>query len=758
MAQLDDDFYNTDEDEALLAVEDGPVPGQKPSTSETSSEDVQPSKDALVKLNKFFGHKSFRPLQWEIIRNALDRRDQLVVMSTGYGKSICYQIPSLLKDNLTLVVSPLISLMNDQVTNARANGVEASCLNGETQNEDRNTILEECLSGRLRLLYITPEFGLNSPEIVRKISSRIGLLAIDEAHCVSQWGHEFRPDYRRLSSIREIIGDVPLMALTATATPQVKQDIIKNLQMRNAAILCTCLDRSNLYLEVRSPTSVEGLQSLVTEVDDVRGKHFGGPTIVYCRTRAAVQEVHKFLAGLGVKCAMYHANLSSAARRKAHENFVKDKITTIVATVAFGMGIDKPDVRNVIHFGAPRGIESYYQEIGRAGRDGFPSKCIVFYSDGEIATSRNLLMRDVKLREPYKTHAIEMQRHMEMFLTGNACRRFSMLSHFDTSLKKSAPRAGCCDICDRNVESENDLDKQILTVNYGAEAELLLRAIDEVFHGQTGLGKVIDFLKGKANVRETKQKAALYGAGARKTEAFWKELGRVLRLSGYFQEQKSMGNEYAYTISLSQKAHRWLRMSTKELILEPTPALVGRIKICDQQGRAKYLSVPAYGDVPQSKILGSTKQRIWKDCSKYDGFGDAASELSSVELERELFDLRTDLAIQLDCGAHTVASNKCIQQLATVRPSCVQNLHMIGEMPEEKRRKFGQQFVDVCIRYSKQHSLPMDCNAESMLPKELSSAVRSLTDSNREVYQNHVKRRLPLVRSFLFLSFFSCLY
>uniref|UniRef100_A0A915C215 DNA 3'-5' helicase n=1 Tax=Parascaris univalens TaxID=6257 RepID=A0A915C215_PARUN len=699
MSNTDDDFYDTDEDDALC---------------------------------------------WEIIRNALDGKDQLVVMSTGYGKSICYQMPSLLRDNLTLIVSPLISLMNDQVTNASANGIAASSITGETQREDRNKVLEDCLNGRLRLLYVTPEFGLNNPELIRQISLHVGLLAVDEAHCVSQWGHEFRSDYRCLSSIRDVIGDVPLMALTATATPEVKKDIIENLRMHKAVTLCTSLDRSNLYLEVRSPTSVDGLQSLVTEVDDVRGKHFGGPTIIYCPTRASVEDVYKVLAGMGVKCSMYHAGLSSKMRLKAHENFVKDKVTTIIATVAFGMGIDKPDIRNVIHFGAPKGIESYYQEIGRAGRDGFPSKCIVFYSDNEIAINRNRLIRDGKLKDPYKAHAIEMQRHMEKFLVGNTCRRFSMLSHFDASLKSSTPRAGCCDICDGNIESESSPNKRALTVNYGFEAELLLRAIDEVFHGSTGLGKVIDFLKGKANVYASKQKHALYGAGAKKSEAFWKELGRILRLNGYFCEQKSAYNEFAYTISLSDKADKWLRMNEKELLLEPTPPLIGRVKVVDSQGAKKYLSIPPSGDVQQSKILGFKKERLWKDCSKYENLCGPTTELYAKELERKLFDLRTNLAIQMDCGAHTVASNKCIQQLAIVRPSCVENLYMIGEMPEEKRRKFGKQLVDVCVQHSKEHSLTMDCTTESMFPSELSDAINSLTDSNREVYQNHVKGRLSL--------------
>ncbi|VDK54291.1 unnamed protein product, partial [Anisakis simplex] len=279
---MDDDFYDSDGDDALWCgiAELGPPsqclqdlqalvlhlqdlaetrvskPGQgflsrvknrevepKSARSEWKQKNDKPSDDVLKKLNKFFGHKSFRPLQWEIIREALNGRDQLVVLSTGYGKSICYQMPSLIQENLTLIVSPLISLMNDQVTNARANGIKASCITGETSYEDRNEIVDACLSGKLNLLYVTPEFGLNNDTLMRKISSRIGLLAIDEAHCVSQWGHEFRSDYRRLSSLRDILSDrVPVMALTATATVEVQLDIVKNLKMRNAITVCSSLD------------------------------------------------------------------------------------------------------------------------------------------------------------------------------------------------------------------------------------------------------------------------------------------------------------------------------------------------------------------------------------------------------------------------------------------------------------------------------------------------------------------------------------
>ncbi|VDN06315.1 unnamed protein product [Thelazia callipaeda] len=423
------DFLYEDSKECSIS---DPLITMQSASSQNNSSIVR--EDALLLLKKFFGHDSFRPLQWTIIKNALDGIDQVVVMSTGFGKSVCYQLPSLYTKKLTIVISPLISLMNDQVENV-----------SENNSDEQHSILE---SSSLRLLYITPEFALHNSSLLKSIRKNVCLLAVDEAHCVSQWGHEFRPNYRRLAEVRRIFnGKVPVMALTATATQQVKMDIVKNLELHQPVITCASLDRPNLYLSVRSPASLKELLNLLTNEDEKNGKHFNGSTIIYCSTRTLVNEIYDTLSKTGVKCARYHAGMSVVARRKAHENFVKDRITTMIATVAFGMGIDKPDVRNVIHYGAPKNIESYYQEIGRAGRDGCPSMCIVLYKDHDLVKHRLLL------------------------------------SHFGESVKNSYPRARCCDVCDKLINLENN------------DALLLLRAV-EVFQGYTGLGKIIDFLKG----------------------------------------------------------------------------------------------------------------------------------------------------------------------------------------------------------------------------------------------------------------------
>ncbi|OZC11504.1 hypothetical protein X798_01362 [Onchocerca flexuosa] len=694
-----------------------------------------PPANALRLLKKFFGHNSFRPLQWTVIQNALCGKDQIVVLSTGYGKSVCYQLPSLYTEKLTVVVSPLISLMNDQVENARSNGIQAACVSSETNLNEQQSIVA---SDNLRLLYITPEFALHNDSLLKHIRKNVNLLAIDEAHCVSEWGHEFRPSYRQLARIRDFFGkSIPIMALTATATQQVRRDIANNLELHQPIITLSPLDRPNLYLSVHTPTSLEGLLHLLNE-DEKNENHFNGSTIIYCSTRIVVNEIYECLSKKGVKCARYHAGMSMVARRKAHEFFLKDRITTIIATVAFGMGIDKPDVRNVIHYGAPKNMESYYQEIGRAGRDGYPSKCIVFYKDQELTKHRYCIMREQNLKEEYKKHLLEMLALMEQFLHATSCRRFLLLSHFDECVKKDEANAGCCDICDKLIDFDNNAIDRSLTNsrNYGDEALILLRAT-AIFEGRTGLGKVIDFVKGKASVVQSKQKNKYYGSGKHKTEAFWKELGRILRMNGYITETKSSFNNFAHLISLSDKGQNWLYGKNRELFLEPTPLLIGRIRVND----GHY--IPRNSE-PYPKILNFKKQRAWEDYSCYDEVMHLMDITASDQLEKILLDTRTNLAIEHNCSAHIIASNKCIRQLAMIRPSCIQNLCMIEEMTEERQRKFGQKFVDTVMKFCTAHNLSLDCTTNPTLPKEIERKMNTLNEICTNVYRNHIKAKLSL--------------
>uniref|UniRef100_A0A8R1TZN5 ATP-dependent DNA helicase n=1 Tax=Onchocerca volvulus TaxID=6282 RepID=A0A8R1TZN5_ONCVO len=698
--------------------------------------DSVPPANALRLLKKFFGHNSFRPLQWVVIQNALNGKDQIVVLSTGYGKSVCYQLLSLYTGKLTIVISPLISLMNDQVENARSNGIQAACVSSETNLNEQQSIVA---SDNLRLLYITPEFALHNDSLLKHIRKNVNLLAIDEAHCVSEWGHEFRPSYRQLAKIRDFFDkNVPVMALTATATQQVRKDIASSLELHQPVITLAPLDRPNLYLSVRTPTSFKGLLHLLSE-DEKNEKHFNGSTIIYCSTRIVVDEVYECLSKEGVKCTRYHAGMSMVARRKAHECFLKDRITTIIATVAFGMGIDKPDVRNVIHYGAPKNMESYYQEIGRAGRDGCPSKCIVFYKDQELTKHRYCIMREQNLKEEYKKHLLEMLALMEQFLHATSCRRFLLLSHFDECVKKDEANAGCCDICDKLIDFDNRAVDRSLTNsrNYGDEALILLRAT-AIFEGRTGLGKVIDFVKGKANVIQSRQKNKYYGSGKHKTEAFWKELGRILRMNGYITETKSSFSNFAHLISLSDKGQNWLYGKNRELYLEPTPLLIGRIRVINEH------YIPRNSEPFHPKILNLKKQRAWKDCSCCDELMHLMDITAFEQLEKILLETRTNLAIEHNCSAHIIASNKCIRQLAMIRPSCIQNLCKIEEMTEERQRKFGQKFVDTVIKFCPAHNLSVDCTTNSTLPKEIEKRMDALNEICTDVYRNHIRAKLSL--------------
>lgn len=339
-----------------------------------------PSEEHLSCLQTKFGHNSFRPLQWQIIKSILDdKRDNCVVMATGYGKSLCYQYPAVFVGGITIVVSPLISLMEDQVMALTIANIPA-CLLGSAQT-DRN-IEQNILDGQYQVVYAAPEYIVRHTDFLAKLRPKLTLIAIDEAHCVSQWGHDFRPSYRTLGTVRTVLPDIPILAVTATATKRVRDDICSSLKLRNPAVLCTGFDRPNLEFIVRQRsgmpwTDLGPILSANTAAD-------AGSIIIYCLTQKLTESIAADLQQHGIDCLAYHAGLAMGRRRDALENFVKDRVRVIVATIAFGMGIDKPDVRFVIHYGASKDIESYYQEVGRAGRDGQPSKCLMFYDKADF--------------------------------------------------------------------------------------------------------------------------------------------------------------------------------------------------------------------------------------------------------------------------------------------------------------------------------------------------------------------------------------
>lgn len=374
-------------------------------------------------LERVWGYSSFRPLQREAVTAVLDGRDALVILPTGGGKSLCYQLPAACGIGLTLVISPLIALMDDQVAAARETGLKAGALHSQTPEKLRSRVFAGIHDGSLELLYVSPE-RIVAGGLIELLKPRLGLVAVDEAHCVSHWGHEFRPEYRQLAPILESVPDVPRLALTATATPAVQEDIRIQLGLRNPASLIGHPDRPNLTYRA-FPRHDQARQVL-----DVILNHPREGGIVYAQTRKEVERLAKSLAKAGVSCAPYHAGLDAAVRARTQDDFVHERLDVVVATIAFGMGIDRSNVRYVIHANTPKSIEHYQQESGRAGRDGAPAECVLFFSAGDLATHRALSLRDDGLT-PERRRVIERQlKEIGRYAVSPVCRHKLLAEHF----------------------------------------------------------------------------------------------------------------------------------------------------------------------------------------------------------------------------------------------------------------------------------------------------------------------------------------
>lgn len=388
-------------------------------------------------LKKHFGYDEFRPLQAEIISHVRQRRDALVLMPTGGGKSLCFQLPALMFDGLTLVISPLISLMKDQVDALQANGIAAAQINSAVDSAAIDKLKQQAESGRLKLLYAAPE-RLAVPSFRAWLKTlTVSLIAIDEAHCISEWGHDFRPDYRTLRTLQPDFPGVPMLALTATATARVRQDIVEQLRLRQPRIFVSSFNRPNLTYAVRPK------RNAFPVLIDLLHQDRHASAIIYCFSRKGTEKLAGKLKQRGFVAEAYHAGLDSDVRRQTQERFIRDETRIIVATIAFGMGIDKPDVRLVIHYDLPKSVEGYYQETGRAGRDGLPSRCVLFWSLGDVMKHR-FFIREIEDQDEQQRVEKKLQQ-MVQYCEQRSCRRQFLLNYFG----EQRPEVNCrgCDIC-----------------------------------------------------------------------------------------------------------------------------------------------------------------------------------------------------------------------------------------------------------------------------------------------------------------------
>lgn len=678
----------------------------------------EPNAKQISCLKTYFGHCSFKPVQWKVIHSVLEeRRDNVVVMATGYGKSLCFQYPPVYAGKVGIVISPLISLMEDQVLQLEMSNIPA-CLLGSAQSKN---ILGDIKLGKYRIIYITPEFCSGNLDLLQQLESNIGitLIAVDEAHCISEWGHDFRSSFRTLGSLKIALPLVPVIALSATASSSIREDIIRCLNLKNPQITCTGFDRPNLYLEVRQKTGniLQDLKPFLVRKSSSAWE-FEGPTIIYCPSRKMTEQVTAELGKLNLACRAYHAGMKISERKDVHHWFLRDEIQCVVATIAFGMGINKADIRKVIHYGAPKEMESYYQEIGRAGRDGLQSSCHLLWAPADFNLTRHHLLEIHN--EKFRLYKLKMMVKMEKYLHSNRCRRQIILSHFeDKRLQKASldimGTEKCCDNCRPRLShcySTNDSEDTFQ--DFGPQAFQLLSAVD-VLQEKFGIGIPILFLRGSNSQRlDDKYRGhKLFGTGKDRAESWWKALSHHLIAEGFLVEVPKQ-NKFVRTCSLTKKGRKWLgeasTQSPPSLILQANEEMCPR-KVLPSSSNPVSSEMKQHSSDEKSIGLTTEQSNLermysFKASEKSSGSnipkksvgmqspGTSSSPSQPVISAREL-DTRTALyaklvearqkhASKMDVPPAILATNKILLDMAKMRPTTVENVKQIDGVSEGK--------------------------------------------------------------------------
>ncbi|MFN8155450.1 MAG: DNA helicase RecQ [Bacteroidia bacterium] len=618
----------------------------------------------LEALNKYFGYEAFKGEQEAIIRNVLERKNTFVIMPTGGGKSMCYQLPALMSKGTAIIISPLIALMKNQVDAIRGFNTDdgiAHFLNSSLTKAEIARVRKDMKAGKTKLLYVAPE-SLTKEENVKFLKEvNISFFAIDEAHCISEWGHDFRPEYRRLRPIIDQIGDVPIIALTATATEKVQADIQKNLGMMDAAVFKASFNRPNLYYEVRPKMNV--LKEMIKFVK----QHPGKSGIIYCLSRKKVEEVAQTLTVNGIRALPYHAGLDASTRASHQDKFLMEEVDVIVATIAFGMGIDKPDVRFVIHHDIPKSLEGYYQETGRAGRDGREGRCVCFYSYKDIEKLEKFMKgKPVAEQEIGKQLLLETVGYAET----SVCRRRVLLNYFGERYDQDN-----CNSCDNCLHP-----KPLIEVE--DELTLLLETILQIKEKHQA-EHVVNILVGKVDqqVKNYKHdKLEVFGDGAERGDRFWTALIRQAVLAGFLT--KDIDN-------------------------------YGLLKV--SEGGHDYIKNPTPFKIALDANFDDTESDDDDEFSGGAGGGGAADE----QLFEMLKTLRKNVAKQKNLPPFVIFQDPSLEEMATNYPISIDELKNITGVGAGKATKYGKPFVDLIKKYVEDNEIerPMDLVVKSVVNK-----------------------------------------
>ena len=602
---------------------------------------VAEEKDELkVKLKEIFGYGNFRGNQEVVIRNILGGRNTFVIMPTGAGKSLCYQLPAMIKDGLAIVISPLIALMKNQVDQLNAYGINARFLNSTLSKGEITRLKKDCVTGLVKLLYVAPE-SLNKEEnieFLRKV--KVSFVAIDEAHCISEWGHDFRPEYRKIKTMIAQLGDMNVIALTATATPKVQLDIQKNLQMEEADVFISSFNRKNLYYEVRPKKETK--KQLIKFLKEHKGKS----GIIYCLSRKKVEEIAQLINVNGFKAAPYHAGLDPDVRMKNQDDFLNEEVDIIVATIAFGMGIDKPDVRFVVHYDVPKSLEGYYQETGRAGRDGLEGVCLMFYSHNDL-NKLEKFNKDKPVQE--RENARVLLQEMEFYAESPVCRRKQLLHYFGEEYKEK--NCGSCDNCMHPRERFDGTES----------VKMALEAVKQTNERFT-LSHLVNVIRGTED-EYVKSYAhfdlPIYGKGDQQDADFWKSVIRQALIYQYLE--KDIDN--IGVLKITKKGQDFLK--------KPHPI---------ELARDHNFTTEVEDEESSERVIINSKS--------YD-----------EKLFELLKNLRKKMAKEKDLPPYVIFQDPSLEEMATTYPTTKDELASVNGVGMGKVNKFGKEFLDLIQTY-----------------------------------------------------------